>query len=285
MPLVNDVFLQITDPIGADEERGVPLRTIVLVHGLGSSGEFWSPLVPLLAESYRVVQVDVPGFGRSGRLPAVPQYDLVDATHKVADALAEAGIHEYALIGHSFGGGLSALYALEHPERVWALGLLAPAGFLKSPNSVRLSWVFQPFGWLSRVVSRGGLPVLRLRRVRDALFAPYVVSLESLTLAHAQTLALASTQAVEGGRAGVAIVNLGLLPRAAGLAVPTFVGWGNKDRIVDSRLAQKLGESIQGSVVALYPDAGHALLYEPGIPEQLASDLLGFLVGAHAGLD
>jgi pimeloyl-ACP methyl ester carboxylesterase len=285
MPLVNDVYLQITEPApGPDETGSARQQTVVLLHGLGSNGTFWTPLVPYLSTRYRVVQVDAPGFGRSNPLPANRGYDLQDATHKIADALSASGIHQYALIGHSFGGGLAALYALEHPERVSALGLLAPAGFMKSPGSVRLSWVFGPLGWASRFISKAGIIALRNSRVRGTLFGPYVHAVDSFTYGEARSLAQASAQAVEGGAAGVAIVKLGLLSRAGGIGVPTFIGWGINDRIVDSRLAAQLGEQIAGAEVVLYPNAGHALLYEPHVLGPLGQDLNRFLEIAFAAV-
>jgi 3-oxoadipate enol-lactonase len=93
---------------------------VLLVHGgLGDSG-LWEPVVPFLADRFRVIRTDLRFYGRSTG-PVVPfswQDDLVG----VLDQLALDGV---ALVGLSMGGRLVLDVALAHPERVWALAHVA----------------------------------------------------------------------------------------------------------------------------------------------------------------
>ena len=102
------------------DETGNGDAVLLLHGGLGDSG-LWQPVVPFLAERFRTIRTDLRFYGRSTG-PAVPwswQEDVVG----VLDALE---IDRAALVGLSLGGKLALDVALAHPERLWALGLVAP---------------------------------------------------------------------------------------------------------------------------------------------------------------
>jgi pimeloyl-ACP methyl ester carboxylesterase len=94
---------------------------VLLLHGgLGDSG-LWEPVVPLLAERFRVLRTDLRFYGRSTG-PAAPWSWQEDAV----GVLDELGIERAALVGLSLGGKLALDVALAHPERLWAVAGVAP---------------------------------------------------------------------------------------------------------------------------------------------------------------
>ncbi|HZT54033.1 MAG TPA: alpha/beta fold hydrolase, partial [Gaiellaceae bacterium] len=94
---------------------------VLLLHGdLGDSG-LWEPVVPLLAERVRAIRTDLRFFGRSTG-PAAP-WSWPEDVVGVLDGL---GLERAALVGLSLGGQIALDVALAHPERLWALGLVAP---------------------------------------------------------------------------------------------------------------------------------------------------------------
>ena len=97
---------------------------IVIVHGLGSTGQQWLPTARRLARNYRVTLVDLPGHG----LAAMPQpFSLEQATAALDRALTESATGPVILVGHSLGGLVAAQEALDHPERVRGLLLVETA--------------------------------------------------------------------------------------------------------------------------------------------------------------
>lgn len=78
--------------------HGPPL---VLVHGITESRRTWDPLVPMLAQGHTVVAVDLRGHGES---PTGPAYDLETMAGDVQALLAELGVEDAVLVGHSLGG-------------------------------------------------------------------------------------------------------------------------------------------------------------------------------------
>jgi pimeloyl-ACP methyl ester carboxylesterase len=125
----------------AGPENAPPL---VLLHGVGHwSQAAWDPIVPELAGDYRLIAFDLPGFGDSEK-PDVA-YDLAFFTGVLKDVVDALGLRRFALAGNSLGGMIAAEYAGEQPERVAALGLMAPAGFLCTIGLIFRAFAFAPF--------------------------------------------------------------------------------------------------------------------------------------------
>jgi 3-oxoadipate enol-lactonase len=102
------------------EERGEGPGVVLIHAGLWDS-RIWDAQMEPFAERHRVVRYDLRGFGRS-EWPSVPFSFRQD----VADVMAHAGLTRAALVGASIGGGLAIDVALERPELVTALVLIAP---------------------------------------------------------------------------------------------------------------------------------------------------------------
>ena len=99
-------------------------ETIVLTAGYNTPSKLWGPLVPLLAERFRVVTYDVRGFGETeieGTSASLD--DASDDLH----ALIEAAGGPVLSLGHAFGGAVAANHAVRNPDDVRGL-IMASAG-------------------------------------------------------------------------------------------------------------------------------------------------------------
>ncbi|CUH83833.1 alpha/beta fold hydrolase [Thalassovita mediterranea] len=95
---------------------------VVLIHGVGMQSAAWAPQVQALAQSHRVIALDMPGHGGSAPLPTGAQLpDFVAWLHAVLTTLDLGPVN---LAGHSMGALVSAGYAAEHPEDVARVALL-----------------------------------------------------------------------------------------------------------------------------------------------------------------
>jgi 3-oxoadipate enol-lactonase len=104
-------------------------RPVVLIHGGLGDLRMWDDVVPLLAERYRVVRFDLPGFGKRPGAPFAPGELL-------ANLLDELGIDRAPLVGLSLGGRVALDAALQRPDRVSALVLVAPGVTGLSPAGI-----------------------------------------------------------------------------------------------------------------------------------------------------
>lgn len=105
---------------------------VIALHGWLDNAASFDRLAPRL-EGLRVVAVDLPGHGRSGRLPAGCGNHFVDwvaATLAIADALAW---RRFSLLGHSMGAGIATLMPAAAPDRVARVALLEGMGPLAEP--------------------------------------------------------------------------------------------------------------------------------------------------------
>jgi pimeloyl-ACP methyl ester carboxylesterase len=118
-----------------EEGRG---PATVLIHGLGGFSESWRHNIPELARHSRVIALDLPGAGRSGKPRRA--YTLEFLAQALDRLLLTLGVDRVHLVGHSLGGAVAARYVLDHPGRVERLALLGAAvpGF-----DLRPSWIYR----------------------------------------------------------------------------------------------------------------------------------------------
>lgn len=98
---------------------------VVMLHGAG--GPMHTLAQDFLAEKYRVLAFEMPGWGNSE--PNTRTNSLEELAETMAAAVEATGIEQYHLHGHSLGGATALLLALAHPDRVRRLVLEAPAAF------------------------------------------------------------------------------------------------------------------------------------------------------------
>ena len=107
---------------------------VLLLHGWGTDGTLFAPLLALLARKYRVLALDFPGFGHSPEPPS--PWDVDGYADLVLGFLAALGIEECALLGHSFGGRVILKLAARQLEtpRFTRLILVGAAGIKPAPG-------------------------------------------------------------------------------------------------------------------------------------------------------
>ncbi|MBE2281500.1 MAG: alpha/beta hydrolase [Ignavibacteriaceae bacterium] len=108
-------------------DQGTGSETIILIHGLASNAGFWRYNIGELSKKYRVIAVDLPGYGKSQK--GFTEYTLSFFALSIKNLMDELKIQKAVIAGHSMGGQTASIFGLKYPERVSALVLAAPAGF------------------------------------------------------------------------------------------------------------------------------------------------------------
>jgi pimeloyl-ACP methyl ester carboxylesterase len=109
--------------------------TYLLIHGIGVSSRYFERLVPVLAESGRVIAVDMPGFGG---LPK-PEHGMTveDFASSVAGLMDRLALRSCVIVGHSMGTQIAGNLAVTRPDLVKAVALLGPVMDPRSRSALR----------------------------------------------------------------------------------------------------------------------------------------------------
>jgi pimeloyl-ACP methyl ester carboxylesterase len=111
---------------------GAGPQTLMLVHGWTCDDSSWSGQLPALTRQYRVLTLDLPGHGKSGRLDA-SKFSMDLFARAVEAVRAEAGADRLVLVGHSMGTPVIRQYARLYPQRVAALVIVDGVVVLGAP--------------------------------------------------------------------------------------------------------------------------------------------------------
>lgn len=101
---------------------------IILLHGFGASLHTWQAWAEVLDDTYRVIRIDLPGFGLTGADPT-GDYSDKRTVSLLATLMDKLGIARASLMGNSMGGRMAWKFAAAKPDRVDKLVLISPDGF------------------------------------------------------------------------------------------------------------------------------------------------------------
>lgn len=243
---------------------------VVLGHSFLCSGKMWREQVPALAGGFRVINPDLRGHGRSGRVDG--PFTLYEAVNDVVAVLDRLGIVRAVWCGLSIGGMVALRAALTCPERVSGLLLLdTDAG----AETVLHKLKYRAMGAGARMVGvRPFLPsIARLmfgattRRRNPALVREWNEEFASM---HVPSILRCSEALLRRDS---------LLERLGRIAVPALVLVGEEDRSLPPPLARRLHHRLRDSTLSVIPAAGHLSALER--PSEVTDAMLDFLT-AHA---
>jgi len=120
---------------------------LVLLHGFGASSYSWREVLPDLARDYRVVALDLNGFGYTDRPKDRESYTREGQVRMILATLDALDIDSAHFVGHSYGGALTLALTAEHPERVRSFILVDSAD--PEYPTLRRKWIAgaRPITW------------------------------------------------------------------------------------------------------------------------------------------
>lgn len=224
---------------------------LLLIHGLGGHARhFTHSVVDRLARDHRVVVMDRPGSGHSTR-PRGEGAGPISQARTVAEFIRALGLERPLLVGHSLGGAVALATALEYPELVRGLALIAPLTHVEQAPPP----VFAPYRigspmlrWLVAWTVATPGTILRRQQALAALFGPDAVP-RDYALAGGGLLGLRPRGFYSASTDMVSINDEmpGLIERYETLRIPVGILYGTGDRILDPRIH---GEGMRTRVPA-----------------------------------
>lgn len=241
---------------------------VVLIHGHPFDRSMWSPQMESLADRFRPIAPDLRGYGQS------PVTEGTVTMGEMADdvwaLLGDLGVDRVGAVGLSMGGLIAMEMAIGHPERVWALGLVATTGrpVTAQERGERLA--------LAAEVESSGMDVL-VETMGPKLLGPHA---DEAVVAHVRQMMKASSPqgsaAALRGRAARPDYRDGL----RGLDMPSLVCTGTSDVWSTAAITGDLVECLRKPRVVSLPGVGHLPNLESS--DRFDAELLAFLDDAWA---
>jgi len=242
---------------------------VLLLHGFGSSLQTWDVWAAQLEKDYRVIRLDLPGFGLTGPSPLhdySERGDLATLTHFVD----QLGVASYSIIGHSMGGKMAWSLAAADAKRVNALVLIAPDGFPEAKDIGTKPYAVPGIMGMMKFC----LPKYLVRKsIEPAFFDPSALS-DSLVDRYYDMLRAPGVRAAILERANQTTYT-DPVPRLMKITAPTLLIWGEKDRMIPSSNAQSYAKVLPSSKTVLLPNLGHLVQEEQ--PELALTHVTDFL--------
>jgi 2-hydroxy-6-oxonona-2,4-dienedioate hydrolase len=227
---------------------------VVFLHGTSGHLEAFSRNIgPHVRAGFRCHAIDMLGHGYTGK-PDVDYEIPLYAAH-VADYLDACGIEAAHIVGESLGGWVGARLAIDQPERVRSLQLVASGGTKANPE------VMERIKVSTRKAVENDDRALTRSRLELLMFDPVNVDDELVEIRHRIYQQPSFRQAVGHllclQEWDIRQRNLLRPDDLARIAAPTLVVWGHENPFGDVPEAAAMHEAIAGSRLVLYPECGH----------------------------
>ena len=267
--------------------KGAP--ALVLLHGTASSLHTWDGWVEHLANRFRVLRLDLQGYGLTGP-NTEKDYSIERQIRAITSLMDRRGIPSAAIAGNSLGGLIAWRLAAAHPNRAQSLILLSPAGapppartdatpkrrsgfrtldLAKVPGLRRILTRLTPRFLIRRSMEQVyGDPA----RVDEALVDRYYLMLRRQGNRQALVDAMSQRAPSRQRRSQQSATDSRSL---ADVSQPTLIQWGSKDRWIPVENGARFHQTLPDSRLIVYPDLGHVPMEED--PERTVADAEHFL--------
>lgn len=252
-------------------------KTVLLLHGLGDSVETWTFNIGEIARQFRVYAIDLVGYGRTDKPPAV--YSGQYFSQFVSGFLETQGIQKCTLIGNSMGGGVSLRFAIQFPNKVDRLVLEDSVGF-GGEITVFLKLATLPFvGALLFRPSRSVVTRILKRCVYDSsrvAGGEWVDRVYRMLAQPGAKKAILSTLRSSCNLCGARPEALKpVFDNLGALNMPTLILWGREDRVLPLLHARVAERKMPNSHLHIFESCGHVPHLER--PDEFNRSVLEFL--------
>jgi 2-hydroxy-6-oxonona-2,4-dienedioate hydrolase len=268
-------------------------QNLLLIHGNMTSSKHWDSVIKKLQNKARIYAVDLRGFGRSSYHQ--PIHSLQDFSEDLKDFVDQLGLHHFSLIGWSTGGGVAMHLAIDYPEMVEKLILVASVG-IKGYWLLRKDETGQPI--------LKDVPQTKAEIAQSIEVAPIVTALQNRDKEFYRTLwnqgiytknkpspeiyeeyledmlrqrnfvdvcyALAHfniSQSFNGVTDGSGKVEQ--------IKAPTLVFQGDRDFVIPQNIGEEIAQNIAGAKLVILEDCGHAPMVDS--LEALVDNIAAFI--------
>lgn len=239
---------------------------VLLLHGLGVTGESWSLQLPALCQAgFRPIAPDIPGFGKSKAFNQ--RWSIQEMAVRMAQLCFELHIKQLHLVGISMGGAIAQQMALDFPDLVHSLVLV---------NTFSRLWPKQISGWIYFGRRFFKFTFLGLHDQADLVASRLFPDPGQEYLRRLMVEQIMQADQKIYRKAMIALGRFNSTQRLDKITKPTLIISGNKDSTIPISNQNVLAQRIPGARQIIIPGAGHAVIVDQ--PESFNSALLDFLL-------
>ncbi|MFN0159683.1 MAG: alpha/beta fold hydrolase [Burkholderiales bacterium] len=240
-------------------------EAVLMIHGLGGTSNFWTPLLPALAR-YRTIRPDLPGAGRSHRVQGPLSIDgYVRALMRVCGA---TGVERAHLVAHSMGCIIAFHLAVQEPRLVRSLALFGP---LTAPPDVNRAPI-RARGEKARTEREAGMQAIADATVQSG------TSTETRRMRPVAVAAVRESvmrQCHDGYARSCEALSEAQAADLAKIACPVLLVTGDEDAVAPPQAVRGIAAGIADARAEVLTRCGHWTVYEK--PEECGSLLGKFL--------
>lgn len=255
-----------------DEGNTADSIPIVLIHGTGSSLHTFEDWTVQLKNDYRVVRMDLPGYGLTGAFPN-RDYSIDNYVDFLRDFLVSLKIKKCVLGGNSLGGGIAWNFAVKYPEMVDKLVLIDATGYPSKAKSLPLAFqvaqtpvIKNIFTFITpRFVAKASVENVFAdkTKVTDELVERY------FELTRREGNRQAFIDRFDAKKDTTAHNNIKTIKQK------TLVLWGEKDDLIPIEKAYQFHTDLSNDTLVILKDVGHVPMEES--PTESLEALISFL--------
>lgn len=233
---------------------------LLLIHGTSSSLHTWDRWNQMLAGPYRVVRVDLPGFGLSGPQPQgdYSREMYIDLFEDLRQALE---IESWVVVGNSFGGKLAGYYAEDYPEVVDGLVLINASGWPDPDPSFN---IFDLAAGPAGALISHCTPKFLIKRTLKNVYANDSLVTDELIDRHYELLLFPGNRKALRERLHQDYPDWSP-ETAASIACPTLFLWGTEDPWFPESVGRAWADAMPNATFRAIPNAGHVPMEEAPI--------------------
>jgi pimeloyl-ACP methyl ester carboxylesterase len=240
----------------AERGEGPP---VLLIHGFGTNTFTWRHISPDLARDHKVIAVDLKGFGRSDK-PFDERYAASDQAELLTQLILERDLRNLTIVGHSYGGGVALLLALEADGRLKGrVAKLVLLDTIAYPQAIPVFFKLLDRPVLSQVGVRMAPPAAQVQlALRIAYFDNSKIGPDEIE-AYAEPMKTAAGKhaLIHSARQIMPPDVEEIAARYSTIELPTLILWCDHDRIVPVEIGLKLAREMPNASFRIVDECGH----------------------------
>lgn len=260
-------------------DEGKSDDVLILIHGLGSNAKGWIKNIPELAKKFRVIAVDLPGYGKSDK--GYFKFSLPFYAEVLTEMMDEMKIDNATFVGHSMGGQIAMVASMNYSERVKSLVLISPAGFERFLDGEG--------DWLRNAVTPEFVKDTPIRNIDINLRSNFYETPDDASFMVTERIQMRGAKDFDLYCYAVsknvgAMIDAPVWDKLDKISQPTLIMFGKNDALIPNPylhggytedIAKYGAEKILNNELIIYDKTGHFVQYERW--DKVNTDIINFL--------